>query len=77
MENQPQKLYVNIGFNQVAGQVFDQDFCRGFDQGVEEGENHKCNVQYYPAGRNWHKNVKKRENKHLENIKLKTIYNPF
>ena len=41
---QPSKLYLLS-----LGQVFDQIFGLGFDQGLGEGKNHKYSLQYYPA----------------------------
>ena len=36
-------------FYQFFGQAFDQIFAQDFDQCFEVGENHKYNVQSYPA----------------------------
>ena len=42
------------------GEVFDQIFGQGFDQGLWEGKNHKYRVQYFPAeGKSIQKTAKK------------------
>ena len=45
----------------MIGQIFDQIFGKGFDQGLGEGKNYEYSVHYYPAQGKLSKNNKKRQ----------------